>query len=225
MTDPKPHPVDLDVKARRREERKVWRNALAASFLLHALVFVLWGYDPLPLSPFAAAGPRAGDDRAAGGSMQALNLQTPPSRPVVPPPLPVPTIDDVEDMEFDEEPSLEESSMAGAGLEGLEGPGMEDGTGRGDGGSADEGLNRMTPPTPRGVIFPPLSDELKGSEIQVWVFVDERGRVVPDSTRLRPPTGDRSYNRRLIEEAAEWIFLPARRGGEPIATWFPYTIG
>ncbi|NIP60097.1 MAG: hypothetical protein GWM92_17380, partial [Gemmatimonadetes bacterium] len=63
-----------------------------------------------------------------------------------------------------------------------------------------------------------------GTEVQVWVFVDERGRVVPDSTRLRPPTDDRAFNRRLVEEAAQWVFEPARQGGEAVAAWFPYTI-
>lgn len=224
MTDSKPHPVDLGVEARRREERKVWRNALVASLVVHALVFLLWGSNAVPLSPFAAAGPRSGDDRAAAGSMQAMNVRTPPSRPIVPPPVPVPTLEDVEPVEFDEEPSMEEPSIAGVGLQGLEGPGLEDGTGEGDGGDAAEGLNRLTPPTPRGMIIPPMSDELKGSEVQVWVFVNEAGRVVPDSTRLNPPTSDRKFNERLIEEAAEWVFIPARKAGQPVATWFPYTI-
>jgi hypothetical protein len=48
--------------------------------------------------------------------------------------------------------------------------------------------------------------------------------VVPDSTRLLPPTRDRGYNRRLIEEAAEWSFEPAQQDGEPVATWYPYKI-
>lgn len=224
MTNSKPHPVDLDVKARRRKERKIWRNALLASLLLHACVFLVWGHRAAPLSPFAAAGPLAGDDRAAPGSMQAMNVRTPPSRPVVPPPIPEPTLDDVEPVEFDEESALDEPAIAGAGVMGLEGPGIEEGTGEGDAGTAAEGLNRMTPPSPRGMIIPPMNDELRDRQIQIWVFVDERGRVVPDSTHLRPPTSDRRYNERLIEQAAEWLFTPAQRAGQPVATWFPYTI-
>ena len=72
--------------------------------------------------------------------------------------------------------------------------------------------------------MPPTNERLKGTQIQVWVFVDERGRVVADSTRLRPPTRDRGYNRRLIDEAAEWVFEPAQQDGQPVASWFPYTI-
>jgi hypothetical protein len=56
------------------------------------------------------------------------------------------------------------------------------------------------------------------------VWVDETGRVVPDSTRLDPPTSDRSLNRRLIAEAADWVFEPARQGGQPVATWFDYRV-
>jgi len=54
--------------------------------------------------------------------------------------------------------------------------------------------------------------------------VDATGAVVPDSTRLEPPTKDRDFNRRLIREASEWVFRPASRDGRPIAAWFPYRI-
>ena len=74
------------------------------------------------------------------------------------------------------------------------------------------------------MIIPPANKSLKGERVQVWVFVSEDGRVVADSTRLRPPTSDRDFNERLIREAAEWIFEPGRKGGKPVATWFPYTI-
>jgi hypothetical protein len=74
------------------------------------------------------------------------------------------------------------------------------------------------------MIIPPANDELRGTTVEVWVFVDERGRVVPDSTRLNPPTRDRDFNRRLIREAAEWVFRPAMQAGEAVASWFPYEI-
>lgn len=224
MSDSSLPPTDSDVQARRRDERRIWRNALLISLMAHVVVFLLWRNQSIPLSPFAAAGPRAGDSRAARGSMQAMNMRTPPSRPIVPPPVPVPTLEDVDPVDFEEEPVFEDPSLAGDARGELDAPGIEDGTGKGDGGDAAEGLNRMIPPTPRGMIIPPMSKKLKGEQVQVWVFVDERGRVVPDSTRLRPPTSDRDFNKRLIDEAAEWIFVPAQRGGQPIATWFPYTI-
>lgn len=209
---------------RRARDRHIWRVGLLVSLLVHVVVFLLWRHQPVPLSPFAAAGPRAHGAEAARGSMQAMNLSSPPSIPVVPPPVPLPSEVDIEPLEFDDMPKVD---LSGMGEEvGLEAPGAgtPTGTGAGDGGTAEEGLFRMVPPSPRGMIIPPSNDNLKGAEIQVWVFVDERGRVVPDSTTLRPPTKDRKFNERLIQEAAEWVFEPARKGGEPVATWFPYKI-
>lgn len=214
---------DLTNRQRRKKERRVWRFALLASLVLHALIFLFWkDARPLP-SPFSAAGPRAGDNRAAAGALQAMNLRTAPRVPQVTPPIPVPTLEEVEPVEIDEDISIEPSEGTGE-AEGDENVGIEDGTGEGDGGTAAEGRNRLTPPTPRGMIIPPTNRDLKGEEVEVWVFVNERGRVVPDSTQLRPPTSDRSFNRRLVEEAAEWVFVPARREGEPVASWFPYRI-
>jgi hypothetical protein len=74
------------------------------------------------------------------------------------------------------------------------------------------------------MIIPPTDPDLRGTRIQVWVFVDEGGRVVPDSTRLDPPTRDGAFNRRLIREAAEWVFRPATQEGRAVASWFPYRI-
>ena len=206
---------------RRRRERGVWRMALYLSVLAHVLVFVFFPVQTVLVSPYAAAGPPSRDPSAASGSMQALNLSTPRSVPLVPPLVPLVTAIEIEPMDFEEVAAVDVSSLTGRGL-GLEGLGISAGTGRGDGGTGDEGLFRMVPPAPRGMIIPPFNQRLKGSEVEVWVFVDERGRVVPDSTRLRPPTADRDYNRRLIREAAEWVFQPATQGGRPVATWFPY---
>ena len=80
------------------------------------------------------------------------------------------------------------------------------------------------PPSPRRVMIPPANRSLRGTVVQVWVFVDERGRVVSDSTRLEPPTRDRDFNQRLIREAVEWVFRPALRGGNAVASWFDYRI-
>lgn len=209
---------------RRRKERVIWRRSFLAAVVAHLMLFLFWRADrPLP-SPYSAAGPRAGDDRAAAGAMQTVRLTTPQRVAIVPPEIPLPTLDPVEPVEFDEEIGLEAMSMTGLDLGSLEGPGREDATGLGDGGTADEGRFRMTPPNPRGMIIPPSSDRLRGREVEVWLFVDATGRVVPDSTVLRPPTSDRDFNRRLIREAAEWVFEPARQGGKAIAAWTSYRI-
>ena len=209
---------------RRRRERKIWRTALLVSALLHLLIFVGWRGTVIPLSPYAAAGPRAGDNRAAKGSMQAMNIRTAPPMPIVPPPIPIPAEIEIEPVEFDETADQDPASVLGEqpGLDEL--PGLPDGAGAGDGGNADEGLFRLQPPTPRGMIIPPANQSLRGTEVQVWVFVDERGRVVADSTRLNPPTRDNDFNKRLIREAAEWVFRPAIQEGKAVPSWFPYRI-
>ena len=192
--------------------------------MAHLFVFFLWWGSPIDMSPFAAAGPRAGDNLAAAGGMQTVTLRIPPPRPIIPPRIPLPTLDPVQldDIEMEEE--IEMASILGDRPGDDEGPGLLDGQGRGDGGTAAEGLFRLVPPSPRGMIIPPANRSLRGQEVQVWVFVNEAGRVVADSTRLRPPTSDRDFNERLVREAAQWIFAPARKGGEAVGSWFPYTI-
>lgn len=192
---------------------------------MHLLVFFIWWGEPLPESPFAAAGPRAGDNRAASGGMQAFNIRIPPPRTLIRPQVPLLTFDPVPlaELEEDQQQQVETAAILGD-RPGVNGPGLPDGDGRGDGGTAESGLFRSVPPSPRGIILPPTNRNVRGQRVEVWVFVDERGRVVADSTRLRPPTSDRSFNARIVREAAEWVFEPAKEGGKPVASWFPYTI-
>jgi hypothetical protein len=105
-------------------------------------------------------------------------------------------------------------------------PGTETGTGRGDGGTGESGLNRIAPPSPRGLILPPSDrpSKVRGKTISVYVFVTDRGMVVGDSTRLNPGSGDSKFDTRLKRQAAEWVFHPAQRDGRAIAGWFEYTI-
>ena len=212
---------------RRRRERSVWRTGLLLSVLVH-LVFVLgWRGSVIPPSPMAAAGPRTGDDRAAPGTLQAMNVRTPTTIPRVPPPVLVPTeivLDSIPTVEMDEVAVFDPASVLGdqPGLPGP--PGLPGGTGTGDGGNAEAGRYRLEPASPRGMIIPPANRDLRGTDVQVWVFVDEAGRVVADSTRLEPPTRDRDFNRRLIREASEWSFRPAQQDGKAVASWFPYRI-
>lgn len=216
-------PFDQTNEQRRESERKIWRAGLMGSLVLHVLVFVFLSTRGALDSPFAAAGPKAGDDRAASGGLQAMNIRIPPPRPIIPPMIPLPLVIDVQPVEIEDDVRIETASILGENP-GNEGPGLDMGDGRGDGGTAEEGRFRLVPPSPRGMIIPPANKKLKGERIQVWVFVNASGRVVADSTRLRPPTSDRDFNERLIREAAEWIFEPGRKDGKPVATWFPYTI-
>lgn len=211
------------VEERRASENRVYRMAFVVSLLFHLLLLIGWRVIPIPPSSLSAAGPRNGDFLAAGGGMQSLNLQI-NSRPIVRPRIPVISVEVTEPLDFNDEPQLDLSAAMGEapGL-GDGPPGIEGGLGRGDGGTAAQGYFQMIPPSPRGVIWPPSSKSLKGKTVEVWVFVDATGTVVADSTRLNPPTSDGGFNRRLIKEAAEWAFNPARRNDEAIAAWYSYS--
>lgn len=230
----------MDAKGRRGEQLerrydRIMRRGILASVLVHGLLFLLFS-GGRPPSPFSAAGPRAGDDRAAaaGGGMQVVQLQPPTPFEIIRPPEPVPAPDVVVDM-VDFEPATDQVSaqdladrLGRGDAEGPEeGEGIEGGEGEGDGGTSDAGRFRTMGPVPRGMIIPPSEKpgRVRGKEIQVHVFVTETGKVVPDSTRLFPPTGDRTFDARLIEDASEWVFEPARRGGTPIASWTVYVLG
>ena len=211
-----------ETRERRRAERRLWRNGLVASLLLHVLFVLAGGRSPIPDSPFAPAGPDAGGDRAAKGGLQAVNLVSPPPRPVAPPEIPLPVDIEIEPVEIDVEVAFDMAALLGEDPGPLGPPGLNDGDGEGGGGVAKAGLLRVLPPKPRGMIIPPANKKLRGVRVQVWVFVDEEGHVVPDSTRLNPPTRDRGFNRQLVREAAQWIFRPGTRDGRPVAAWFSW---
>lgn len=229
-------PSTESVGERRDRERRIWRSAFLISLGLHLLLFLIWPSGGDPVSPFAAAGPRDMDEQAAEGIMRAVALRSAPADPITPPPTPVIEADLPEPVEVEPdatpevdlaEPELPEpgqGSTEGADEEETDPVGLPGATGGGDAGTTDEGRFRVVPPSPRGMIIPPTHRSMRGQEVEVWVFVDERGRVVPDSTRLEPPTSNRSFNDQLMREAAQWVFQPARRGEEPVAAWFPYTI-
>jgi len=225
----------------KRRYRRYSRLALLGSLLLHVAVVLLFRNALLiPESPFSAAGPRAGDDRAAaGGGMELVNMQIvePQSEPVVDevvpvevvepePEVPVPVEDPRPQVVATVAMAVTGVAAAGQGLGRDTGPGLENGTGRGDGGTTEEGRFRVVPPSPRGLILPPSDrpGKLRGMEVEVWVFVAVSGKVVSDSTRVAPSTGDRRFENRLKSQAAEWVFEPARRDGQPVPEWFRYTI-
>lgn len=218
---------------RRYNRAMVW--GLVVSVLGHVLLFLTFSGRPLPVAPFAAAGERRGDIRAApGGGLEAIQLSTPTRVPEPPAPIPEPTPEVIEMETPEPEPPAEDvpaialaEDLATPGTEGpTEGPGLAEASGQGDGGTEAEGRFRVVPPRPRGMILPPSDrpDEVRGKEVEVWVYVAATGRVVPDSTRLNPSTGDRGFDRRLREHAASWVFEAARREGQPVGEWFRYTI-
>ncbi len=192
---------------------------------MHLLVFFLWWGEEELLSPFAAAGPRAGDNLAARGGMQALNIRVPPPRPLIRPQVPLLSFDPVplEELEDDPQQQIETSSILGD-RPGVDGPGLPDADGRGDGGTAASGLFRNVPPQLFGTLVFHNDPVLRERPVEVWIWVDERGQVVADRTQLRPPTSDRNFNALLLEEASRMTFRPAMRGGQPVAEWYHYTL-
>ena len=211
--------MNLGVSGRRRRDRRVWRNALLASLLVHVGVFVAGGRRQIPTPESAAGGPRRTDLQDARGGMKAIRVSQPPPVPLVPPALPVPVRLDIEPVELDAEPDFDLAALLGdPGPPGP--PGLDlgaDGAGEG----ADSGI---VEPRARAMIIPPEHKALRGVTLDVWVFVNAAGGVVADSTRLDPPTRDRKLNRQLIREASEWRFHPATRDGVPLAAWYRYTL-
>jgi hypothetical protein len=229
---------EVSVHDRRKREGEVWRQALLISVALHVLVFLLWPWGGGgPESPFAAAGPREADDLAAEGIMQAVSFRSAPPDAVQPPAVPVLTLDVPEPLEIEpdalpevdlaapELPEPGQGSTDGSDPDDDRASGLPGAAGAGDGGTTDEGRFRFTPATPRGMIIPPTHQALRGRQVEIWVFVDDAGRVVPDSTRLDPPTSDRGLNQQLVREASQWVFEPAREGGTPIAAWWSFRVG
>ncbi len=213
-----------------RQRRSIWRVGMLLSLLIHLILLLILRTQPARLTPYAAAGPAAGDPVAAsgGGSMRAIVLR-PQTEIKIPEPPESPLVKPI-DVQLPEEPLLSLSDLElpdlGQGNErGPEaGPGLPGGEGRGDAGSAMEGLRRLIPPAPRGAIMTPLAhrpSSLKGREVTVWVFVNPVGAV--DSVRLDVPTSDKNFNRILVREAWEWVFEPATRAGVAVAVWYSYT--
>ncbi|MGH7458834.1 MAG: hypothetical protein ACREKN_07125 [Longimicrobiaceae bacterium] len=210
---------------------RLYKGAVRVGYLLailfHALLFLWFRSVDLPEPSLTSArGPAAGDVRAGGGGgMQQVTFRVARPEEEQEDPEPEPEVTEQERV-APPEPSRADRGLLGeeAGSGSGEGEGEASGEGEegGGGGEGEEG----TLPVPRGMILPPQGypGSVRGQEITVWVFVDVRGRVVPDSTRLDPPTPDRGYNRKLVSRAAAWSFDPATRRGRPVAAWYPFEI-
>jgi hypothetical protein len=156
--------------------------------------------------------------------MQAMTIRVPPPRPIVRPRVPLLSFDPVpldELLEEEQQQQIETASILGD-RPGVDGPGLPDGDGAGDGGAAASGLFRNVPPIPLNISFPAVPNSVKGQHVELAVFVDEQGRIVPDMTRLVTPTSDRNFNAYIARLAQEWVFEPGRSGGKVVGSWFQY---
>jgi len=222
-----------------RRWRRGWKIGLAVAVIAHLALFLFRSEVPPP--EWAAAGPereRMISLRGGGAELEQIEVRVTapeeeqredPPEEIVPEPVPEPDIVDEPEVEPEDGaragapergPPILGAPATGAG-EGTD-EGRDDGPGRDDAG--DGGGGGPPSPSPRGMLLPPdgAPASVRGREIGVLVFVNTRGRVEADSTRLDPATPDRRYNQRLIQRASEWTFNPAMQNGQPVAAWYRY---
>lgn len=113
--------------------------------------------------------------------------------------------------------AVEPASAGGGGV-----AGSPAGRGAGEAGSG-RGSEAARDPVPRSLVpqWDPPS-EIRGTRVTIRVHVDPEGRPTGE-VELRPPTADEGFNRELIETVRRMEYLPARRGGQPVAGWAEIT--
>jgi len=189
------------------------------SVAVHFLLFFIWKITAIPISSSMPLGPEQSEGAVDEGSLRALSIWVPPKLPVPPSPILIPSQIDIHDVEDTEITEREAVSALGE-LPSLDKPlGLQGGFG-----IAYQGTSGWIPATPRDMIIPSNKHDISGKEIQVRVFIDESGGVIPDSTYLEPATVDEDFNQRLIQQSAKWLFSPATRDGKPVASWFTYRL-
>lgn len=212
---------EICIKDRHRRDRRIWRKALALSVITHLIGLLLLSVVPIPSLLDMSSGSKQAREILTSSSLRTVNIGGFPNLPNTPS---APTPVHIQEVDLDHtiagDTALLLNEMFGnKKLMGLSGEAMMSGNTN----SVKGSLSRISA-TPRNIIIPSNKNDLRGKEIQVWVFVDEDGDVIADSTYLDPAGGDPDFNQHLILEAAEWLFRPATWAGEPIASWFTYRI-
>jgi len=195
---------------------------MATSFVLHALVFLLWVGDR-PTVEGAAPGQRQPKLLAGGGAIELIRVSVPRRTEIPAPPKPVLAVDvpEIEVMVEELEFSLDGVDLLPVGLP-AQLPGIGDGPGRGQGGEGGDGDGYRSP-IPRSVV--PQWDaprSVRGMEVTVRVFVDADGHPT-GIVELDPPTPDAGFNRTIMEQVKTWEYQPARRDGSPVEGWAEIT--
>jgi protein TonB len=71
------------------------------------------------------------------------------------------------------------------------------------------------------VLYPPtLFDQGLEGTVVLQLFANERGEIVPDSTRIAEGSGFAEFDEAALAGVAVMRFAPARRDGVPVATSF-----
>lgn len=212
-----------------RQRRALWVG-FAISAVVHAFLLVGWRSTALEGPGSLAAGPRAGDFRAAagGGEMVAITIAAPRPIEVPAPPSSKPRVLDPEIRMQEPERQIIAASLTGptgggAPGDSRTGPGLKGADGSGAGGNNMEGLDRRTFPTPRSIIPRWDSpDDLKGRRVTFRVHVDSQGEPTGE-VEIQPRIADSGFENRLRKDLLKMDFLPGRVDGRPVADWAELT--
>jgi hypothetical protein len=212
-----------------RQRKALWAG-FAVSAIVHAALLLGWRSTDMQGPGSQAAGPRAGDFRAAagGGEMIAITIAAPRPIDVPAPPSTRPRVRDPEIRVQEPERQIIAASLAGPAGGGRPGddrtgPGLKGADGEGAGGNDMEGLDRRTFPTPRSIIPRWDSpDEMKGRRVTFRVHVDSRGEPTGE-VEIEPRIADSGFENRLRKDLLKMDFLPGRVDGRPVADWAELT--
>lgn len=201
--------------------RRVLYVALAASALLHLMLFALVGRGETTIRVTSAAGPPSRDPiPSSGGAMQAVNVAPVQKIQVPPPPRYSPTAPEVQLRSPEERVRLASVPLEAPTGGGEPGPTAGRGTdGRGDAGAGDAGPCAGTRPVPR-VLVPEWDapHEVRGTSVTIRVRIDSQGHPV-GPVELDPPTSNDAFNRKLMDAARKMEFQPPRSSCQASHSW------
>tara|TARA_B100000586_G_scaffold242498_1_gene196397 strand:- start:23 stop:685 length:663 start_codon:yes stop_codon:yes gene_type:complete len=209
---------------RRLLESIVWLKSFLLSTMVHISFFFLWWGEEVPQNVSMATQSFEGSgDSKPFGRIEWIRIQSTSREAELRPIVPLLELEISLAIEIEDTPIIEGTQILSKDLNefhsGLFGDQL----------SAEENdmgdnSDRTVPPLPRNIVIPQFIEDQDLEEIEVGVFVDEGGRVVPDSIRFVTPIYNDNIRKQLIEKAAEWIFDPATAAGKPVGSWFFYTI-
>ena len=94
-----------------------------------------------------------------------------------------------------------------------------------DAGTETDAMRRDEPPVALDaeppVVYPPqlYQQGIEGT-VTLKLFVDDKGGIVPDSTRIAESSGYAEFDSAAVAGVPRMRFAPAQRDGRPVATAF-----
>lgn len=205
------------------------RRALIVGFslsaLFHAVILFGWSSSDTELRGSLAAGPRAGDFRAAAGGGEIIAIAIAPPRPIeIPAPPAEVLLTDLDVVTDAPERSIQPVALAGPSggatlISDQSGPGLIGADGRGDSGSNAEGSDRNSLAYPRSIIphwQPP--DDMRGMSVTILVEVNARGEPT-GAIRFEPSIPNAGFEQKLRRDFLSMDYQPANRNGRAVADW------